>query len=50
MVTFEDGTDLIDLLGLVDELESLLGVSVDVMSGAVHGPVTDRARRDARPL
>lgn len=50
MVTFDAGTDLVDLLGLVDDLEELLGVKVDIMSGAVRGVVTDHARHDAVPL
>lgn len=50
MITFDDGTDLVDVLDLVDELEGLLGAKVDVVSGRVHGAVSDHARREAVPL
>ena len=50
VITFDDGTDLVDDLDLTDELEQLLGAKVDVVSGRVHGPVSTHARRDAVPL
>ncbi|WP_447587179.1 nucleotidyltransferase domain-containing protein [Cellulomonas persica] len=50
MITFDDGTDLVDVLDLTDELERLLGAKVDVVSGRVHGAVSTHARRDAVPL
>lgn len=50
MISFDDGTDLVDVLDLTDELERLLGTKVDVVSGRVHGAVSDHARRDAVPL
>lgn len=50
MITFDDGTDLVDVLGLTDELERLLGAKVDVVSGRVHGAVSTHARREAVPL
>ncbi|ADG76141.1 transcriptional regulator, XRE family [Cellulomonas flavigena DSM 20109] len=50
MITFDDGTDLVDVLDLTDELEELLGAKVDVISGRVDGAVSSHARRDAVPL
>lgn len=50
MVTFDDGTDLVDVLDLTDELEELLGTKVDVISGRVAGAAGEHARRDAAPL
>ena len=39
MVTFDQGTDLVDVLDLTDELEELLGTKVDVISGRAAGAV-----------
>lgn len=50
MITFDDGTDLVDVLDLTDELEQLLGTKVDVVSGRVAGAVSAHARREAVPL
>ena len=50
MVTFDDGTDLVDVLDLTYELEELLGTKVDVISGRVAGAVSADARREAVPL
>lgn len=50
MISFDDGTDLVDVLDLTDELERLLGAKVDVVSGRVPGAVSDHARHDAVPL
>ncbi|WP_273654079.1 XRE family transcriptional regulator [Cellulomonas fimi] len=50
MISFPQGTDLIDVIDLVDELEQITGVHVDVISGRGTGPVMDRARREAVPL
>lgn len=50
MITFDDGTDLVDVLDLTDELERLLGIKVDVVSGRVYGAVSTHARREAVPL
>ncbi|SFJ64086.1 nucleotidyltransferase domain-containing protein [Cellulomonas sp. KH9] len=50
MITFDDGTDLVDVLDLTDELERLLGTKVDVVSGRVVGAVSTQARREAVPL
>lgn len=50
MITFDEGTDLVDVLDLTDELEELLGTKVDVVSGRVAGAVSAHARRDAVPL
>ena len=50
MITFDDGTDLVDVLDLTDELEELLGTKVDVVSGRVVGAVSAHARREAIPL
>ena len=50
MITFDEGTDLVDVLDLTDELEQLLGTKVDVVSGRVAGAVSAHARREAIPL
>lgn len=50
MITFDEGTDLVDVLDLTDELEQLQGTKVDVVSGRVSGAVSARARRAAVPL
>jgi len=50
IVTFPEETDLLDVMDLTDELESVIGVRVDIASGRSHGPVMDQARREAVPL
>ena len=50
IVTFPEETDLLDVMDLTDELESVIGVHVDIASGRSHGPVMDQARREAVPL
>jgi predicted nucleotidyltransferase len=50
MITFPEETDIVDVLNLTDELEVLLGVTVDVISGRVDSPVAAQARHDAVPL
>lgn len=50
MVTFPDGTGLIALTRLVNELEHIAGVPVDIIDGRADGPVMERARREAVPL
>jgi len=50
MIAFDDGTDLVDVLDLTDELEQLLGTKVDVVSGRIAGAVSAHARRDAVAL
>lgn len=51
MVTFPPGTtDLADLLDLVDELETLTGVRVDIVSGTPTGGVAEHAATEAVPL
>lgn len=50
IVTFDPGTDLLDVLDLTDELEALLGTKVDVISSRVAAAVSAHARRDAVPL
>ncbi len=50
LVTFSEGASLYDLVDLADELEDILGVTVDVIS---EGGLSDRnrtIRRDAVPL
>ncbi|GCE74984.1 nucleotidyltransferase domain-containing protein [Cellulomonas biazotea] len=50
MVTFAPGTDLFDLMDLIDELERITGVRVDILSSRGRGAVLEAARRDAVPL
>jgi len=50
IVTLPEGADLLDVMDLADEIESVIGVHVDIASGRSHGPVMDQARREAVPL
>ena len=50
IVTLPHGADLLDVMDLADEIASITGVRVDIASGRSHGPVMDRARREAVPL
>lgn len=50
LVTLPVGADLVDVLDLTEELEQLLGVHVDVVSGRGTGPVVERARQESVPL
>jgi len=50
IVTLPEGADLLDVMDLADEIESITGVRVDIASGRSRGPVMDRARREAVPL
>lgn len=44
------GFSLLDLGGLIVELEELLGVPVDIGTGVQNQCIEDEVRRDARPL
>lgn len=50
LVEFEAGSSLFDLLHLSEELESLLGVPVDVVSAGGLKDRDDHIRREAIPL
>jgi uncharacterized protein len=50
LVEFEPGSSLFDLLHLAEELESLLGVPVDVVSAGGLKDRDDHIRREAVPL
>lgn len=50
LVEFENGSSLFDLLHLSEELEALLGVSVDVVSVGGLKDRDDHIRREAVPL
>lgn len=50
LVDFEDGSSLFDLLHLTEELETLLGVPVDVVSTGGLKDRDDHIRREALPL
>ena len=50
LVEFETGSSLFDLLNIHDELEALLGVSVDVVSTGGLKPRDGQIRRDAIEL
>lgn len=50
VITFDEGTDLVDVLDLTEELEELLGAPVDIVSGRMVGAVSEHAARDAVPL
>ncbi|WP_200837574.1 hypothetical protein [Ruania rhizosphaerae] len=45
-----DGFDIFDKVLLVEELESTLGVRVDIVSDCARSPVGERARSEAVPL
>lgn len=50
LVEFEDGSSLFDLMHLEEELEALLGITVDVVSAGGLKPRDEHIRRDAVPL
>ncbi len=50
LVEFEPGSSLFDLLHLQDDLEELLGCSVDVLSVGGLKPRDDRIKREAVTL
>ena len=50
LVDFEPGSSLFDLLHLQDDLEALLGCSVDVVSVGALKPRDQNIRRDAVAL
>lgn len=51
LVDLEPGRSLFDLGGLLSELQSLLGCSVDVLTEqSLHWYIRDRILQEARPL
>jgi predicted nucleotidyltransferase len=50
LVTFAPDASLLDAAGLVLDLETLLGVHVDLMSDRAEGAIRDRAVAEAVPL
>lgn len=50
LVDFEDGSSLFDLLHLTEELETLLGLPVDVVSSGGLKDRDDHIRSEALPL
>lgn len=50
LVTFEDGASVLDASGLLLDLETLLGVRVDLMSDRAEGGIRDRAVAEAVSL
>lgn len=51
LVTINPGTSLLDHIGLIQDLEDLLGRKVDVVSDrAIHWYIRDRVLAEARPL
>ena len=51
LVDMEPGRSLLDLVGLGQELEQLLGRRVDVLTeGSVHPAIRERIASEARPL
>lgn len=50
LVEFEGGSSLFDLMAIEEELEALLGVSVDVVSAGGLKQRDDHIRRKAVPL
>jgi hypothetical protein len=51
LVDMEPGRSLLDLVGLGQELEQLLGRKVDVLTeGSVHPAIRERIASEARPL
>ena len=51
VVNFEDNASLFDQIGLKQDLEDLLGKSVDVVEdGYVHRLIRDRVSREAQAL
>ena len=51
LVEFDPGRDLLDLIGLKQDLEDLLGSKVDVMTeGSLSPYLRDKILEEARPL
>ena len=50
LVDFEDGTSLLDHVGLFQDLEDLLGVGVDVVARSALKPRDERIRAEAVDL
>lgn len=50
LVEFEEGSSLFDLMHLEDELRTLLGASVDVVSIGGLRPRDEHIRREAVPI
>ena len=51
IVDLEAGRDLLDIVGLKQDLESLLGCKVDVLTeGALSPYLRDKILKEARPL
>ena len=51
LVDLEKGRGLLDLGGLLSDLQDLLGVNVDLVeSGCIHPYIRDRVLTEARPL
>jgi len=51
LVDFEQGRSLLDQVGLIQDLEDLLGCRVDVVTEAgLHWYIRDRVRKEAKAL
>lgn len=50
LVTVPDEFDIFDKVLLIEELQEVLGASVDVVPDHARGPVAERARNEAVPL
>ena len=51
LVDFEQGRSLLDQVGLIQDLEDLLGSRVDVITEAgLHWYIRDRVRKEAKAL
>ena len=51
LVDFEQGRSLLDQVGLIQDLEDLLGCRVDVVTEAgLHWYIRERVRKEARAL
>jgi uncharacterized protein len=51
LVDFETGRDLLDLVGLKQDLEALLGIQVDILEEEGLSPyLRERILREAKPL
>ena len=50
LVDFEQGTSLLDHIGLFQDLEELLGVGVDVVARSAHKPRDEHIRAEAVDL
>lgn len=50
-IDFEQGRSLLDQVGLIQDLEDLLGCRVDVITEAgLHWYIRDRVRKEAKAL